>query len=81
MKLLREVQTTELRLTLLEEEGVGFYVREIGMTATNEHDYIRKFEKQSEANAEINRLAELLQDNGARIICDTYYVGARKPEL
>lgn len=80
MKRLRELQTEWLRITLLEEEGIGFYVREVGLTAKNEHDTLQKFQKQSEANAEINRLGEMLRDNGCRIICDTYYTGERKPE-
>lgn len=73
MKRLRELETEWVRITLLEEKGVGFYVRELGMTAQNEHDTLQKFQKESEANAEVNRLAELLQENGCRIIKDEYY--------
>ena len=79
MKRLRELETEWVRITLLEEEGVGFYVREVGLTDKNEHDTLQRFQKESEANAEVNRLAELLQNNGSKIIKDTYYFGKKEP--
>lgn len=78
-EILRELETDCVKITLLQDKAGAFYVREIGMTAKNEHDCLQKFNKQSEANVEVNRLAELLRDNGARIICDTWYTGKRKP--
>lgn len=73
MKRLRELETEYATLTLLEEEGVGFYVREKGLGYTNDHDTIKKFQTQSEANEEINRIEDMIRGGGYRIICDVQY--------
>lgn len=73
MKRLRELETEYATLTLLEEEGVGFYVREKGLGYANDHDTMKKYQTRNEANAEINRIEDLIRGSGYRIICDTQY--------
>lgn len=73
MKRLRELETEYVRLTLLEEEGVGFYVRERGLGYTNDHDTMKKYQTKDEANAEINRIEDMIRGSGCRVICDTQY--------
>ena len=77
MKILKEFQTAFVKVSLLAEhishnEGFVFYVREIGMTDKNEHDSLQKFQTKEEAEAEYQRLQELLRDNGNAIM-ETFY--------
>lgn len=78
MKIIKEFETAFVKISLLAEhishnEGFVFYVREIGMTDKNEHDSLQKFQTKEEAEAEYQRLQELLRDNGDAIM-ETHYV-------
>ena len=78
MKRLKEFETAFVRISLLAEqktyqEGFFYYIREIGLTAANEHDTLQTFHTKEEAEKEYQRLQELLRDNGNAIM-ETHYV-------
>ena len=78
MKLIKEFQTAYLKISLLAltklyTEGAFYYIRETGLTATNEHESMQTFNTREEAEAEYQRLQELLRDNGNAIM-ETHYV-------
>jgi hypothetical protein len=77
MKLIKEFQTacvkiSLLALTKLYTEGAFYYIRETGLTASNEHESMQTFNTREEAEAEYQRLQELLRDNGNAIM-ETFY--------
>lgn len=77
MKRIKEFETAFVRISLLVEamqnqEKARWYVREIGLTAKNEHDTMQTFHTRKEAEAEYNRLQELLRENGNAIM-ETIY--------
>lgn len=77
MKLIKEFQTacvkiSLLALTKLYTEGAFYYIRETGLTANNEHESMQTFNTREEAEAEYQRLQELLRDNGNAIM-ETFY--------
>lgn len=78
MTRIKEFETAFVRISLLAEpklyqEGSFYYVREIGLTAANEHDTLQTFHTKEEAEKEYQRLQELLRDNGNAIM-ETHYV-------
>ena len=77
MKRIKEFQTAFVRISLLAEamqnqEKARWYIREIGLTAKNEHDTMQTFHTRKEAEAEYKRLQELLRENGNAIM-ETIY--------
>ena len=78
MKIIKQFETAYLRISLLAltklyTEGAFYYIRETGLTATNEHESMQTFNTREEAEAEYQRLQELLRDNGNAIM-ETHYV-------
>ena len=77
MKRIKEFETVFVRISLLVEamqnqEKARWYIREIGLTAKNEHDTTQTFHTRQEAEAEYKRLQELLRENGNAIM-ETIY--------
>lgn len=77
MKIIKQFETAYLRISLLAltklyTEGAFYYIRETGLTETNEHESMQTFNTREEAEAEYQRLQDLLRDNGNAIM-ETFY--------
>lgn len=77
MKIIKQFETAYIRISLLVlpklyTTDFFYYIRETGLTATNEHESMQSFNTREEAESEYHRLEELLRENGKAII-ETIY--------
>lgn len=77
MKIIKQFETAYLRISLLAltklyTEGAFYYIRETGLAETNEHESMQTFNTREEAEAEYQRLQDILRDNGNAIM-ETFY--------
>lgn len=87
MKIFKQIYTgylkksllQEIRISLLQEEGIAWYVREID-TGKDENDTLRKFQTREGAEAAYKNAKEMLTDNGYALR-ETIYTGEKKPEV
>ena len=77
MKIIKQFETAYLRISLLAlpklyTSDAFYYIKETGLTATNEHESMQPFNTKEEAENEYHRLEELLRENGNAIM-ETIY--------